>query len=172
MTEEYLGKNRRVLAWAETRDRDGVPTEGMAIKYDNDYVGWCPKDIFEQRNMSLDKLDFSGALYALKEGHALAHPRLGGFVVLMTALSIPAFSTQEPGPKVNDRTAKWIGPDKPLESQPYFSFYEPYANKWTPGWQPTARDMLAEDWFIENPEDYFASEHFGGEDLDETHNKG
>ena len=68
------------------------------------------------------------------------------FVVMMPELNLPSNSRQEPGPKVNDRTAKHIGVDTPLNSQPYFAaFYSD--GRWQPGWTPTTEDVFAEDWF-------------------------
>jgi hypothetical protein len=40
----------------------------------------------------------------------------GMFIVYMSALNLPPFNTQGTERKVNDRTAKWIGEDTPLES--------------------------------------------------------
>lgn len=69
------------------------------------------------------------------------------WVVGMSALSLPPYSTQEPGAKVNDRTARWIGEDTPLEVQPYYSLYLD-GNRWQPGWTPDVLDMNADDWFV------------------------
>ena len=47
--------------------------------------------------------------------------------------------------KVNDRTAKWIGEDTPLNSLGYFAMFT--ANgEWQPGWLASQSDLLAEDW--------------------------
>lgn len=120
-------------------------------------------------------MDFSQALESLKDGHALTRkvwiwgtesaqtkellktvrfnsdrkkPFEYGvpFVVVMTALTLPPFNTQDTSKKVNDRTAEWIGKEKPLESQPYFAHYDPISNKWQPGWVPSVSDIFAEDW--------------------------
>lgn len=69
----------------------------------------------------------------------------GMFVVLMPELKLPPFSTQEPGPRVNDRTAKHIGVDTPLDSQPYIAMWTAQ-QKWQPGWLCSQADLLAQDW--------------------------
>lgn len=69
------------------------------------------------------------------------------FVVTMPALNLPPFNTQGTDRKVNDRTAKWIGEDTPLNCQPYFSAYKE-GNLWQPGWTPNTDDMFADDWHI------------------------
>lgn len=93
---------------------------------------------------------FGDALEYLKQGHKLARRGWNGkgqWVVLMPALSLPPYSSQTPGAKVNDRTAKHIGKDTPLDSQPYFALWTAQG-KWQPGWVPSASDVLAEDWFL------------------------
>lgn len=93
---------------------------------------------------------FGWALRALKRQEKVCRRGWNGkgqFVVLMPALYLPPFNTQGESRKVNDRTAKWIGEDKPLDSQPYFALYNAQG-KWQPGWVPSTSDCLAEDWEI------------------------
>lgn len=95
-------------------------------------------------------MNFGQAIEQMKNGHKLAREGWNGknmFVVLMPALKLPAHSSQELGAKVNDRTAKYIGEDTPLDSQPYFAMFTAQG-KWQPGWLASQSDMLAEDWFI------------------------
>lgn len=73
----------------------------------------------------------------------------GMFIVLMPELNLPPFNTQDTSRKVNDRTAKWIGEDAPLDCQPYIAMYT--AQKlWQPGWLCSQADLLATDWEIAN----------------------
>ena len=67
------------------------------------------------------------------------------FVVVMAPLELPPHSSQEPGAKVNDRTAKFIGDDTPLHSKGYFAKHYGQGH-WQPGWLPDADDLLANDW--------------------------
>jgi hypothetical protein len=95
-------------------------------------------------------MNFGQAIEQMKIGQKLAREGWNGknmFVVLMPALKLPAHSSQEPGAKVNDRTAKHIGIDTPLDSQPYFAMFTAQG-KWQPGWLASQSDMLAEDWLI------------------------
>jgi hypothetical protein len=95
-------------------------------------------------------MNFGQAIEQMKIGQKLTREGWNGknmFVVLMPALKLPAHSSQEPGVKVNDRTAKHIGVDTPLDSQPYFAMLNAQG-KWQPGWSATQSDMLAEDWSI------------------------
>jgi len=71
-------------------------------------------------------MNFSEALIQLKLGHRCYRYGWNGkgqWVVLMPELKLPSFNTQEPGAKVNDRTAKYIGKETPLDSQPYFALW-------------------------------------------------
>lgn len=69
----------------------------------------------------------------------------GMFIVYMEPLYLPPYNTQDTNRKVNDRTAKFIGEDAPLDCQPYIAMYT--ANKqWQPGWVCSQADLLANDW--------------------------
>ncbi|MDQ6418679.1 DUF2829 domain-containing protein [Paenibacillus sp. LHD-117] len=95
-------------------------------------------------------LTFGAALVNLKEGKKLARSGWNGkgqFVVMMPSLYLPPHSSQEPGAKVNDRTAKHIGVDTSLDSQPYCALFNAQG-KWQPGWLPSQGDLFAEDWII------------------------
>lgn len=90
-------------------------------------------------------MDFSDALNALKAGNKLSRTD-GEFIVMMPSLYLPPYNTQDTNRKVNDRTAKWIGEDSPLDSQPYIACSR--NGKWYPGWFPGSEDLFAEDWKI------------------------
>lgn len=114
------------------------------------YVSWSPKDVADRNYRPINGLTFGLAIEAAKLGKKIARGGWNGkgqWVVLMPALSLPPYSSQKPGAKVNDRTAKHIGPDTPLDSQPYFAMWNAQG-KWQPGWTATQSDMLAEDWEI------------------------
>lgn len=67
------------------------------------------------------------------------------FIVFMSGLSLPPYNTMGTDRKVNDRTAKFIGEDTPLNSQPYLAMFTEDGD-WQPGWIPSQADLLAEDW--------------------------
>ena len=113
----------------------------------------CTKDIFVERNYITEKvsgLTFGEAIEAAKEGKKIARAGWNGkgmFVVFMPGLQLPAYNTADTARKVNDRTAKWIGEDQPLDCQPYFAMYNAQ-KQWIPGWAATQSDMLDEDWCV------------------------
>lgn len=95
-------------------------------------------------------MDFGEAIKSLKAGQKVARAGWNGkgmWIVLMPELKLPSYNTQEPGPKVNDRTAKHIGSDTPLHSQPYIAMWTA-AQQWQPGWLASQADILAEDWAL------------------------
>ena len=94
--------------------------------------------------------DFGWALEKLRQGHKLRRAGWNGkgmWIVLMPELKLPPHSSQEPGAKVNDRTAKHIGADTPLDSRPYIAMWTA-TRQWQPGWHASQADMLADDWEI------------------------
>lgn len=98
-------------------------------------------------------MNFGKAIEKLKEGKAVSRDGWNGnemFIVLMPELSLPPYNTQGTDRKVNDRTAKWIGKDTPLESQAYIAMFNAQ-KKWQPGWLASQADILAEDWSVVIP---------------------
>ena len=96
------------------------------------------------------EMSFGKAISCAKNGLKIARHGWNGkgqFVVFMDRLHLPSYNTQEPGPKVNDRTARFIGADTPLDSQPYFAMFTSQG-KWQPGWLASQADMLANDWYV------------------------
>lgn len=95
-------------------------------------------------------LHFGQALNCLKNGEKVAREGWNGkgmWIVLMPELNLPPHNSQSPGAKVNDRTAKHIGADTPLHSQPYIAMWTAQGT-WQPGWLASQADLLAEDWSV------------------------
>jgi len=95
-------------------------------------------------------MNFGEALIELKNGNKVARAGWNGrgmWIVMMPSLYLPPHNTQEPGAKVNDRTAKHIGEDTPLDSQPYIAMWTA-AQQWQPGWLASQADLFAEDWQV------------------------
>ena len=98
----------------------------------------------------MENHDFGWAIRALKEGKKVSRDGWNGkgmWLVLMPALYLPPFNSQGTEVKVNDRTAKHIGENTPLDCQPYIVMWTA-AKQWQPGWLASQADMLATDWGI------------------------
>ena len=123
---------------------------GFLVRYGEGYESWCPQEVFETHNRPTSGMPFGHAIEAAKCGHKIARKGWNGkdmFVVYMPPMYLPPFNSQEPGKKVNDRTARIIGPDAPLDCQPYFAMYNAQ-KQWIPGWLASQSDLLSDDWFI------------------------
>ena len=110
--------------------------------------GWTELEKEIKPNKKGGRMDFGEALKLLKAGKKVRRAGWNGkgmWIVLMPELNLPPYNTQGTARKVNDRTAKWIGEDKPLESQPYIAMWTAQG-KWQPGWLCAQPDMLSEDW--------------------------
>lgn len=153
MTHTYIGV-KVIDAWpqmAKDPHTDGKE-DGYAVKYADGYISWSPKAQFEAAYRRIDDncMSFGLAIEASKLGNKIARKGWNGknmFVAYMPPLYLPAFDTQDTNKKVNDRTAKWIGKDKPLDCQPYFAMYNAQ-EQWIPGWVASQSDMLSDDWYI------------------------
>jgi len=114
------------------------------------YVSWSPKEQAEKAYRHTDGLSFGLAIEAAKLGHKVCRSGWNGkgmWIVYMSPMHLPAYSTQGMVRKVNDRTANLIGVDTPLDTLGYFAMWTA-DKKWLPGWLASQTDMLADDWMI------------------------
>lgn len=145
--------------WRLPADEEGTD-EGYLVEYLDGgvpnteqyegYVSWSPREQFEKAYQCDGKFSFGHAIELAKRGNKIARAGWNGknmFVVYMEPLLLPPFNTTDTLRKVNDRTAKFIGEDKPLNCQPYFAMYNAQ-EQWIPGWLASQSDMLAEDWCL------------------------
>lgn len=98
-------------------------------------------------------MDIGEAVKALESGERVAREGWNGknmWLALMPELRLPPNNSSEPGPKVNDRTAKFIGANRPLHCGPYIAMMTA-SGVWQPGWLAAQPDLLAKDWFILPP---------------------
>lgn len=165
----WVGKEKELeITFIQTQDEPfgtyilAIPTlEGVMRAQSGDWIIKgvngefypCKPDIFE-KTYTLDKgnglMDFGEAIRQAKEGKKIARKGWNGkdmFVVYMEPLWLPPANTQDTMRKVNDRTAKWIGEDAPLDCQPYFAMYNAQ-KQWIVGWLASQSDMLSEDWYV------------------------
>lgn len=143
------GEYNKYRGW-ELPAGENPADDGYLVTYEEGYESWCPKDVFEKHNRPTAGMTFGHAIEAAKQGHKIARRGWNGqgmFVAYMPPMYLPPANSQALGKKVNDRTAKFIGPDAPLDCQPYFAMYNAQ-KQWIPGWLATQSDMLSDDWRI------------------------
>ena len=145
--------------WTLPSDEEGTD-EGYLVEYIDGgkantdiydgYVSWSPKDVFDRAYRPIEGLTIGQAVEAMKLGKKVARKGWNGknmWIVYMSGMKLPAFSTQDTKKKVNDRTAKLIGEDTPLDTLPYIAMWTA-DDKWLPGWLASQTDILAEDWEV------------------------
>lgn len=146
-----LGDYNKYRGW-QIPDNEDPTTGGYLVKYPDGYESWCPKKQFEEANRLIIGMTFGHAIEAAKAGMKISRAGWNGkgmFVVYMPPMNLPPANTQGTDRKVNDRTAKWIGEDAPLDCVGYFAMYSAQ-KQWIPGWLASQTDMLAEDWCAED----------------------
>lgn len=150
---EKVGEATSTINGVEFKHYEPVNVGDYIVRLTEDDTYHCTKAVFEERNYITQKttgLTFSEAIAASKNGHKISRPSWNGkgmFVVYMSGLKLPPYNTADTSRKVNDRTAKWIGEDQELDSQPYCAMYNAQ-KQWIPGWHPQNSDFLTDDWMI------------------------
>lgn len=145
--------------WALPADENGED-EGYLVEYLDGgkpnhsahagYISWSPKEQFDAAYRHVNGMTFGLAIEALKLGKRVARAGWNGkgmWLAYMSGMTLPPYNTQATERKVNDRTAKWIGGDTPLETLPYIAMWTA-DKKWLPGWLASQTDMLSDDWQI------------------------
>jgi hypothetical protein len=123
----YIGVK---IVQAEPEAKDGK--DGYKVQYEEGYVSWCPKDVFEKHNRETGGMTFGHALEALKQGKRAARKGWNG-------------------------KGMWIGyyqgSDTDIPGLPYLYIEYPIGHPaypkgcWVP-WLASQTDMLSDDWYI------------------------
>lgn len=142
MTQDYYGI-KRITAWPERKEFPFPPPargsrlrEGYAVKYEDGYVSWSPKEVFEKAYQPLTALSFGHAVQAMKEGCRVARSGWNGkgmwlSLVLKDGWTAVIITTpSDPDLKY----LSWIG-------------MKTADNKFVP-WLASQTDILADDWQI------------------------
>jgi hypothetical protein len=110
--------------------KDGeVLMPGYKVVYEDGYISWSPKDVFEKAYHLDQGLDFGDALRALKAHHRVARAGWNGKDQYVTL--IPAGNAMFQG----------------YDMQDCFGLKNAQ-NKMQPGWVPSIGDCMATDWRI------------------------
>lgn len=132
MTKEYIG-TKVVMAWPQNKPVENAPgIEGYAVKYEDGYVSWSPKDTFERSyretgrtGVITGRMDFGGALHMLRLGLRVAREGWNG-------------------------KGMWVELQRPDDHSkmtlPYF-FMKTVDDNLVP-WLASQTDMLANDWTV------------------------
>jgi hypothetical protein len=121
----------------------GDSQEGYKVTYEDGYVSWSPKDVFENAYRHMAGLTFGLAVEAVKKGHKIARKGWNGkgmFVVYQKGYpqGIPS----------NKQTADAWGMNEGdlFKCEPYLQIQ--MVNGSHSMWVPSINDVLAEDWEV------------------------
>jgi hypothetical protein len=113
--------------------------EGYIVIYEDGYVSWSPKDVFEKAYRRIDNLTFGLAVEALKKGNKVARKGWNGKGMFLIGIGLPGCEDWNmPG----ERSALHNG----IELMPWIGM-KTADEKFVP-WLASQTDMLAEDWCI------------------------
>lgn len=113
--------------------------EGYLVQYDDGYISWSPKPVFEEAYKTSGQLDFGAALKLLKLGFKVARKGWNGsgmFVYLVPANAYPSST---------DAAKSFFG-DSLVPYRAYLALKTAQNDIST--WVPSVSDALAEDWVI------------------------
>jgi hypothetical protein len=119
-------------------DGNGQETPGYTVQYEDGYVSWSPKDVFEKAYRPAVAMSFGMALEALKMGLRVARVGWNGrgmFVYLVPAASYP----------VQTGAAKeHFGEGSMVPYSAYLAIKN--VNETVSTWVPSVNDCLSDDW--------------------------
>ena len=116
----YYG-TKRIEAWPE--EKDDQP--GYGVQYEDGYVSWSPKDVFEKAYQPISAMSFGHAIQAMKEGHRVQRANWNG-----------------PGQFIELQN-----PDENSKMNLPYIFISTVHGQLVP-WLASQTDMLANDWRI------------------------
>ena len=132
--EKYLGV-KIIKAELQTKPNSMYENEeGYKVVYEDGYISWSPKDVFEKAYRKIDNLTFGLAIEALKLGMKIARKGWNGngiFIIL----------------QVPDEHSKMTQPYIYIDTLG-LQTTNPNAPKGRVPWLASQTDMLAEDWVI------------------------
>ena len=117
----------------------GKIEEGYRVQYEDGYLSWSPKDVFEKAYRPTDGMSFGLAIEAAKQGKKIARAGWNGKGMFLYYVPAAAY------PPSTEVAKEAFGG----ENVPYGAYI---AMKTAQGnvvpWLASQTDMLADDWFI------------------------
>lgn len=128
---------KRVTVWPETIDGD---REGYAIRYQDGYRSWCPKDVYERDYQPITAMSFGHALHALKAGKRVARAGWNGKGMFLFLV---------PGSRFTVNRAPLLGIYPEGTQIDYHAHIDmKTAQGYVVPWLASQADMLSDDWQI------------------------
>lgn len=139
MTDIYYG-TKKITAWPEANAAD-ESVEGYAVKYEDGYMSWSPKEAFEKAYRKSGEMNFGHALLALKNGDKVARSGWNGkgmFLILVFGSVLTSFRPE---------SAYANHFSEPVTIDPHIDM-RTAPGTMQPGWLASQADMLADDWHV------------------------
>ena len=134
-TQKYYG-TKLIEAWPE--DKDGQ--EGYAVKYEDGYISWSPKEVFEKAYQPLTAMSFGHAIEALKAGQKVCRARWNGKGMFLFLVPDSEFRVKYP---------HLLGVIPEGTTVHYWGHIDMKAVDGKMGpWLASQTDMLANDWQV------------------------
>ena len=127
--KKYIGTK---IIEAEPQVKDGV--DGYKVKYNDGYVSWSPKDVFDEAYREIECMSFGLALEALRKGYKVARKGWNGKGIYI--------EMQRP-----DEHSKMTQPYLYIVTSNLITD-NPYAPKGLVPWLPSQTDLFGDDWLI------------------------
>jgi len=136
-----LGDYNTHRGWTIPDDED--PTkQGYLVKYEDGYLSWSPKEIFEAAYKRTDALSFPLALTAVQRGYRVARKGWNGNGMFIFLVGGSTFNVnREPLLSV-------LGEGTQVNYNPHIDIKT--ADGSIAVWTPSQVDMMADDWEIIN----------------------
>ena len=117
-----------------------VAENGYKVIYEDGYVSWSPKDVFEKAYRAIDAMNFGLALEAAKKGYRIARHGWNGEDQYVFLADDVEFHTDADISEFEGATGIVYVADVLV--------LRTVQGNMQPGWLASQADMLAEDWFI------------------------
>lgn len=140
------GEYNKYRGW-EIPKNENPKDQGFIVKYENNYISWCPKKDFLESNRLCEGMTFGHAIEMAKKGHKIAREGWNGKG--MWVIFVPGTKKA----KLIEGTpyAKHLSKRKTVDILPHFDMYTVNSKgrrAMLPGWLASQSDMDAEDWTI------------------------
>ena len=112
--------------------------DGYKVHYQDGYVSWSPKDVFEEAYRQADAMNFGLALEAAKKGERVARKGWNGKDMYIFVAHAMDFHT-DADISALDQAEVEVGSVLVMKTA---------QNGFQPGWLASQADMLADDWYI------------------------
>jgi hypothetical protein len=125
----------------------GKDRDGYKVVYEDGYVSWSPKDVFDKAYRKLNGLTFGLAIEALKQGKRVCREGWNGkgmFLYLVKGTIVDKSFLR------NEASRQPIEDSNNTETVTFLSHIDMFTAQKTVcvGWLASQTDMLSEDWIV------------------------